>query len=138
MVDPASLIKRCTSPLSCQACGGAPKGDDTSLGDELVTSLTEGLAILRGEAAPARFHPPPAKVDVRAIRQRLGLTQAGFAHRFGFGLATVRDWEQGRYQPDQGARSYLLAIDVSQRLWRELCKTPQLEAEHCAGDVGLG
>ncbi len=84
---------------------------DTSLGDELVASLTEGMAILRGVAKPARFHPAPATADVRAIRRKLGLTQAGFARRFGLGLATVRDWEQGRYQPDQAARSYLLVIE---------------------------
>ncbi len=89
----------------------APPGADTSLGDELVASLTEGMAILRGEVEPARFHPAPAAANVRAIRRRLGLTQAGFARRFGFGLATVRDWEQGRYQPDQAVRSYLLVIE---------------------------
>ena len=83
----------------------------TSLGDELAASLTEGMAILRGEVEPSRFHPAPAVADVRAIRKKLGLTQAGFARRFGFGLATVRDWEQGRYQPDQAARSYLLVIE---------------------------
>jgi putative transcriptional regulator len=86
-------------------------GTDTNLGDELVASLTEGMAILRGDVAPARFHPAPAAVDVRAVRKRLGLSQAGFARRFGFGLATVRDWEQGRYQPDQAARSYLRVIE---------------------------
>lgn len=84
---------------------------DTSLGDELVASLTEGMAILRGEIEPARLHPAPASVDVRAIRKRFGLSQAGFARRFGFGLATVRDWEQGRYQPDRATRSYLLVIE---------------------------
>ena len=84
---------------------------DTSLGDELVASLTEGMAILRGEVEPSRLHPAPAVSDVRAIRKKLGMTQAGFARRFGFGLATVRDWEQGRYQPDRAARSYLLVIE---------------------------
>ena len=89
----------------------ASPGTDNSLGDELVASLAEGMAILRGDMKPTRFHPAPAAVDVRAIRKRLGLTQAGFARRFGFGLATVRDWEQGRYQPDQAVRSYLLVIE---------------------------
>lgn len=88
-----------------------PPDADTSLGDELVASLAEGMAILRGEVQPARFHPAPAAVDVRVIRKRLGLSQSEFARRFGFGLATVRDWEQGRYQPDQAARSYLLVIE---------------------------
>ncbi len=88
-----------------------PQGTDTSLGDELVASLTEGMAILRSEAEPSRLYQAPANIDVRAIRKRLGLTQPAFAQRFGFGVATVRDWEQGRYQPDQAARSYLLVID---------------------------
>lgn len=84
---------------------------DTSFGDELVASLAEGLAILRGEVKPARLHPAPVAVDRRAIRKKLGLSQAAFARQFGFGLATVKDWEQGRYQPDQAARSYLLVIE---------------------------
>ena len=84
---------------------------DTTLGDELVASLTEGFAILCGEAVPARYHPVPASIDVRAIRQKLGLSQGAFAQRFGFGVATVRDWEQGRSRPDQAARSYLLVIE---------------------------
>ena len=88
-----------------------PPGTDTSLGDELIASLTEGIAILRGDVAPAKLHPAPAAVDVRAVRKKLGMTQANFARRFGFGLATVRDWEQGRYQPDQAVRSYLLVIE---------------------------
>jgi putative transcriptional regulator len=78
---------------------------DTSLGNELGASLAEGTAILRGEVQPARFHPAPAAVDVRAIRKRLGLNQSEFARRFGSGVATVRDWEKGRYRPDQAARS---------------------------------
>lgn len=87
-----------------------PPGSDTSLGDELIASLTEGMAILRGDVQPARFHPAPIAVNVRAIRAKLKLSQAGFARRFGLGLATVKDWEQGRYQPDQAARAYLTVI----------------------------
>lgn len=59
-----------------------PPDTDTSLGDDLVASLTEGIAILRGDTEPARFHPAPAAVDVRTIRKRLGLTQAGFCPPF--------------------------------------------------------
>lgn len=87
-----------------------PPGADTSLGDELVASVAEGMAILRGEAKPARFYPAPPAIDVRAIRTSLGLSQTAFARRFGFSVGTVRDWEQGRCQPDQAVRSYLLVI----------------------------
>ena len=87
-----------------------PQGADTSLGDELIASLTEGMAIVRGEVAPARFYPAPATVDVRAIRKRLAMTQQAFARRFGFTVAAVRDWEQGRCQPEAAARVLLLVI----------------------------
>jgi putative transcriptional regulator len=49
-------------------------------------------------------------VDVRSVRQKLGLSQSKFATRFGFTAATVRNWEQGRTQPDGPARVLLAVI----------------------------
>jgi len=84
--------------------------DGTDLGDELIASLREGVEILEGTRAPSRLHAPPAEVDAKAIRQRLHLSQAAFARRFGFSVATVREWEQGRRRPEQAARTLLLVI----------------------------
>ena len=84
--------------------------EHTNLGDELLASLTEGIAILEGRREPSRFYPAPAKVDVRAIRAGLGLSQVQFARRFGFAPATLREWEQGRRQPEAAARVLLLVI----------------------------
>jgi putative transcriptional regulator len=53
----------------------------------------------------------PKRVDVRAIRERLGLSQTAFADRFGFTAAAVRQWEQGRRQPHGPARILLKIID---------------------------
>ena len=47
---------------------------------------------------------------VKTLRRVLGLTQEEFASRFHIPLGTLRDWEQGRTQPDQPARAYLRAI----------------------------
>jgi len=47
---------------------------------------------------------------VKIIRRVLKLTQEEFAEQFGIPLGTLRDWEQGRKEPDQAARSYLLVI----------------------------
>jgi putative transcriptional regulator len=47
---------------------------------------------------------------VRTLRRALGLTQEEFAERFHIPLGTVRDWEEGRTEPDQPARAYLKAI----------------------------
>ncbi len=66
-------------------------------------------------ALPER--PPAARVrvstvpDVRAIRERLGLSQAAFAARFHLRERTVQQWEQGRAVPDQPARVLLRAIE---------------------------
>jgi putative transcriptional regulator len=61
------------------------------------------------EAHP--HHQAPPDVDVRAIRHRLELSQNEFAARFGFSLAAVREWEQGRRRPEQAARTLLLVIN---------------------------
>ena len=53
----------------------------------------------------------PVEVDVKAIRKRLGLTQAAFAQRYGFELSSIRNWEQGRRQPEGPARVLLLVIN---------------------------
>lgn len=47
---------------------------------------------------------------VKALRRALGLTQDEFAGRYQIPLGTLRDWEQGRSEPDQPARAYLLVI----------------------------
>jgi putative transcriptional regulator len=76
----------------------------------IMEGLTEAAAIARGETQPARVYVPN-KVNVKAIREKLNMTQAEFAARFSFNVARVRDWEQGRSQPDGALRAYLLVIE---------------------------
>jgi putative transcriptional regulator len=47
---------------------------------------------------------------VRALRQKLKLTQEQFAARFDLPLGTVRDWEQGAHRPDRAAQVLLRVI----------------------------
>jgi putative transcriptional regulator len=84
----------------------------TKFGAELIQSAKEALAIANGEAAPAREFKVEAP-NVAAIRRRLGLSQNRFAKKFGLSPATVRDWEQGRRQPDAPARNLLRVIDYA-------------------------
>jgi putative transcriptional regulator len=49
---------------------------------------------------------PQAKI----IRRALELTQEDFAVRYHIPLGTLRDWEQGRAEPDQPTRAYLMLI----------------------------
>lgn len=80
--------------------------------ENVLAGLAEVGTILSGEADPAtyRVHVPD-EVDVRAIRARLGMTQAQFAARFGFPKGTVTDWEQKRRRPEASARVLLTVID---------------------------
>jgi putative transcriptional regulator len=58
----------------------------------------------------ARFRRVP---NPREIRKRLNLTQEEFAERFHLRLGTIRDWEQGKKQPDSAARVLLWVIEMN-------------------------
>jgi putative transcriptional regulator len=60
---------------------------------------------------PADVQSVPAMPDVAAMRRRMKLSQAKFAIRFGFSVATVRNWEQGRVLADGPARILLAVIE---------------------------
>jgi putative transcriptional regulator len=47
---------------------------------------------------------------VKSLRRALGFTQEEFAARYQIPIGTLRDWEQGRTEPDQPARAYLKVI----------------------------
>ena len=50
-------------------------------------------------------------VNVKKLRERLGLTQDEFAATYRIPVGTLRDWEQRRKNPDATARTYLIVID---------------------------
>ena len=50
-------------------------------------------------------------VNVKKLREKLGLTQEAFAEAYRIPLGTLRDWEQRRKFPDAPARAYLLVIE---------------------------
>jgi putative transcriptional regulator len=82
----------------------------SEFGKRLINAAKEARQIARGEADPTTYMVHvPEKVDVRAIRSRLGLTQEAFGLRYGFGKR-VRDWEQGRKHPDAATRAFLIVI----------------------------
>jgi len=46
----------------------------------------------------------------KTLRRALAMTQEEFAARYHIPIGTLRDWEQGRCEPDQPARAYLTVI----------------------------
>jgi len=73
---------------------------------ESIDALTAELA----ECGVKASRIPDTDVDVKAMRDRLDLTQEQFALHYGLDLDAVRNWEHGRRKPDTAARSYLRAI----------------------------
>jgi putative transcriptional regulator len=69
--------------------------------------LARVLAQIRHNETNHQYTPPG--VDVAHLRKRIGMTQAQFAKRFGFPVATLRHWERGDRKP-RGAALVLLNV----------------------------
>lgn len=81
---------------------------DKEIFDGLVTSLKEAVAISKGEMEPSRvFRIDP--VDVKAIREKAGLSQSELANMMRVSVRTLQNWEQGRRRPT-GPASALIRI----------------------------
>lgn len=74
--------------------------------NELLDSVREGGAILRGEKKPARAFKITAP-NIKRIRAGYKLSQQDFASLLGISTATLRNWEQGRRTPQGPARVLL-------------------------------
>ena len=86
---------------------------DWSLLDALTDEDVHAAALADPDAQPlteerlARMKRVPR---ARIVRRALGLTQEEFAARYHIPIGTLRDWEQGRSEPDKPARAYLHVI----------------------------
>lgn len=73
---------------------------------QLVASLKEGGAILRGKKKASRENSLRWP-DARAVREKLGLSQNQFAVLIGISPRTLQNWEQGHRRPEGTARALL-------------------------------
>ena len=75
--------------------------------EELLESVKQGAAIMKGEMGPSRvFHFP--ETEVKKLRKHYGLSQNKFASLMGISVATLRNWEQGRRKPEGPAKVLLM------------------------------
>ena len=93
--------------------------------DKIKAGLDEAKAYLDGSGDKSRYGVQiPSRVNVKRIRTQLGLSQASFAQTYGFALSAVRDWEQGRRQPDRSARILLKVVEKEpEAVMRALAKS---------------
>jgi putative transcriptional regulator len=77
--------------------------------EELLASVREGGAILRGQRKPSRRFEVRSS-GIRAIRERTRLSQSQFAHLIGVSVKTLQNWEQDRRHPTGPAAALLKII----------------------------
>ena len=83
---------------------------ERTFGDRLLEGAYDALAIAEGrKEAPRSFVPSP--IDVKAMRERMNLSQEALAAKLDLPVGIVRDWEVGRIAPDAAARSLLLIAE---------------------------
>ena len=79
--------------------------------DELLTSVQEMDGIVKGKKKASRSFDFP-DLEVKSIRERLGVSQDKFALILGVSKRTVENWEQGRRHPTGAARSLLRIVEA--------------------------
>ena len=86
--------------------------------ERLKTGVEEGIQHARGERTlrvTERIVPDPPQhysaEDIRRVRDRLKLSQAGFARLLHVSDKTVQSWEQGTRHPSQSAARLLQFIE---------------------------
>ena len=105
--------------------GEAPPRGETDWARVNAMTGEEVLAAARSDPDAQPLGPEElAKMQrvsrVKALRQRLGMTQAEFAEAFRLPISTLRDWEQLRSTPDAPARALLQAIEREPETMRRL------------------
>ncbi len=64
-----------------------------------LKAARQGKATLRTTEVTVKPDPAISPHEIRALRERLGLSQGLFATRLRTKVSTVQNWEQGRYAP---------------------------------------
>ena len=87
------------------------KSQNSKMGKRLIAGMKEVVDHVEGRTAlPMRYVEVPEDVNVKAIRSRLGLSQAEFSRRYAVSPRSLQEWEQGRRKPDATTRAYLAVI----------------------------
>ncbi len=77
---------------------------------EISAGLKDAIAHAKGEAAGAVVHTPES-LNVKAIREKTGMSQQRFCATFGISIGTLRHWEQGLRTPRGAARVLLKVVE---------------------------
>jgi putative transcriptional regulator len=78
--------------------------------EEINAGLEDAIKHASGKRNKGVVHQPES-IDVKAIREKTGMSQQRFCAAFGISLGTLRHWEQGLRSPRGPARVLLKVVD---------------------------
>ena len=81
----------------------------TTAGQSILQGAREALAFAQGARDGYTVHVP-ATIDVKAIREKVRMSQDEFARQYGFSKRCLEQWEQGRRTPTGASRAFLVVI----------------------------
>lgn len=92
---------------------------DSILFDDLVSSIQQAGAIKRGEQSASRTFKVELP-DIKAVREKTGLSQTEFAQRLHISARTLQNWEQHRRYPTGPAVTLIRILDKKPELIAEI------------------
>lgn len=92
-----------------------------SIFNELKDSLTEAVDIKQG-CKPASRVTRYEVADVKALRERLAITQTQLAQALGTSVDTIKSWESKRRNPTGLAAKVLATIQDNPEFYRQLAE----------------
>lgn len=79
-------------------------------GESILVGAKSALAFARGEKDHGCIVHIPEEIDVKAIREKVEMSQSEFSRAFGVSKKTLEHWEHGRRVPTGPARAFLTVI----------------------------
>jgi putative transcriptional regulator len=81
-------------------------------GKEIITGAQQALAYLKGDKTKGHAYKVRTRdIDVKAIRERLHMTQDVFSETFAIPLSTLKKWETNIRVPEGPTKAYLTVIE---------------------------
>jgi putative transcriptional regulator len=84
----------------------------TKAGKEIIAGAEQALAYIKGDKSQGRVHKIRARhINVKAIREKLHMTQEVFSETFAISVSTLKKWETNNRVPEGPAKAYLTVIE---------------------------
>jgi putative transcriptional regulator len=98
----------------------------TDFDEQLIAGMEEVVAHINGKSNNVRATAVEF-ADARAIRQKLGMSQAEFSRAYGIPVKSLQHLEQRRHHPDRTASAYLWTIEEFPNQVREAQQRHQMK-----------